>query len=88
MEKFFGALLFVAGVSLFGLVGYATIKSISSNGEVDYCYVEMWSPDRMAPQFQLFGHRPWRQDRMIGVYPTIDEAKSRADLLGCRVGTK
>lgn len=81
-------LLLLAAAALLTLIIVSVIGSIRSNGEVDYCFVEMWSPQNMAPQFQLQGHRSWRTDRMIGVYPTVEEAKAKADALGCRVGTK
>ncbi len=71
-----------------GLAGYAIYESIRSNGEIDYCYVEMWSPGQMAPQHQLYGHRPWRNDRMLGVYSTVEEARSKADVISCPVGSR
>lgn len=71
---------------LFGL--YAIGASARSNGEIDYCYVEMWSPPNMSPQYQLHGHRPWRQDRILGNYPTMDVAIKEAELMQCPLNKK
>lgn len=75
-------------LGLFGFGAFATISSVRSNGEADYCYVEMWSPGQMAPQFQLYAHRPWRSDRMLGVWPTVDEARTKAELVNCPMGAR
>lgn len=83
LEKAFGLVVAVLGLALITLAGWAVVGSIQSNGRVDYCYVEMWSPPQMAPQYQLWGHRPWRNDRNIGVYMTLEEAKAKADAMSC-----
>ncbi len=80
-------LFFLAGVAVIGFLSWATIGSVKSNGVIDYCYVQMWSPSQMAPQYALYGHRPWREDRQMGVYPTIEEAKQKADSMGCKLNT-
>lgn len=61
---------------------------LTVGGEIDYCYTEMWSPGQMAPQFQLFGHRPWRTDRMMGVFATVEEVRSKAEALNCSMGKR
>lgn len=71
---------------IFGL--YAIVASARSNGEIDYCYVEMWSPPNMSPQYQLHGHRPWRQDRILGNYSTMDIAIKEAELMQCPLNKK
>lgn len=86
-EDVFGAVIIAAVIGVIALIGGATYGAIKSNGETDYCYVEMISPTGMAPQFQLEAHRPWRADRVLGAYPTIDEAKAKADGL-CKVGQR
>lgn len=48
-------------------------------------YVEMYSPPELAPQWMLKAHRPWREDRRIGIYVTLDEAKVKADTIGCGI---
>jgi hypothetical protein len=88
IEKFVAALFFLIFVCLTGLAGYAIVSAVRSNGEVDYCYTEMWSPPQMAPQFQLYAHRPWRADRMLGVFQTIEEVKVKSDILNCRLQTR
>lgn len=80
------ALALIFGV--LGLVGWATYGSIKSNGETDYCYVEMWSPGQMAPQYQLHAHRPWRVDRMIGNFGSLEEATSKATAINCPMGKR
>ena len=75
----------VAGIGASVFVGTAIVQATRSNGEVDYCYVEMTAPPMMAPQYQLFGHRPWREDRPMGVYPTLEDVKAKADLISCRM---
>lgn len=75
----FVAVLFV------GLAFYAILQSIKSNGETDYCYIQMWSPPQMAPQYQLWAHRPWREDRNLGVYSSVDEATKATIAIGCKL---
>lgn len=78
----------VVMVAVVGFVGYVAVESIRSNGETDYCYVEMWSPPQMSPQWMLKAHRPWREDRQIGIYPTLDEAQTKAATMGCKLNSK
>jgi len=85
-EKVLWSILLACSLSVLALVGWATVGSIRSNGNIDYCYVEMLSPMGMAPQYQLHGHRPWRTDRPMGVYPSLEEAKAKSDVLGCKFG--
>lgn len=73
---------------LLGLATWAIIGSVRSNGETDYCYVEMWSPGQMSPQYQLHAHRPWRLDIVLGNYPTLDEAAAKAEMLHCPLGKR
>ncbi len=77
------AALVVVGV---GFGGYAIYASARANGEVDYCYVEMWSPGNMSPQYMLHAHRPWRSDLVVGNYPTVDDAKAKSDIMHCPMG--
>jgi hypothetical protein len=83
---FYAAAAAVVAIVLFG--GYAIVRSASSTGEVDYdyCYIDTRAPDRMAPQFLLYGHRNWRADNDMGSYPTADKTKEAADAVGCRIG--
>jgi hypothetical protein len=66
-------------------VSYVVVEAACSNGNVDYCYVEMYSPVSLAPQYRLSGHRPWRADRVMGAFPTLEEAKAKADVIGCKL---
>jgi len=85
-EKILWSILLACSLSVLALVGWAIVGSIRSNGNIDYCYVQMLSPVGMAPQYQLIGHRPWREDRSMGVYPSLEEAKSKSDTLSCKFG--
>ena len=87
LEKAFWAIVLAAIAALAGLGIVAVAMSARSNGNIDYCYVEMLSPQGMAPQYQLYGHRPWRVDRAMGVYPTLEEAKDKADVVTCKVSS-
>lgn len=50
-------------LSIFGFV--ALYKAASSDGRVDYCYVDNVSGPTGG--YQVIGHRPWRPDTHIGV---------------------
>lgn len=88
IERVIGTLLTALGLAVIILAGYAVVESIRSNGETDYCYVEMWSPPQMAPQWMLQAHRPWRTDRQIGIYPTLEDAKAKSDSMGCKLNSR
>ena len=79
----------VLGICLTTLAGFVLLETIRSNGETDYCYVEMWSPPQMSPQmspqWMLKAHRPWREDRDLGVYGSIDEASAHAETVHCKL---
>jgi hypothetical protein len=81
------SLIILLGAGAFGLFVWMIAGSILSNGTTDYCYVEMYSPSPMAPQYSLQGHRPWRTDRNMGVFVTLEEAKAKADALGCKLNS-
>jgi hypothetical protein len=87
LENAFAIVVLALGLAIIGFLSWAVVGSVKSNGVIDYCYVQMWSPSQMAPQYALYGHRPWREDRQMGVYPTIEEAKAKADSMGCRLNT-
>lgn len=84
------SVLFITGVAfvvtgLLGLAAWGIYGSARSNGETDYCYVEVTSPTGMAPQFMLYGHRPFRADRHLGTFKDVDEARVEAKMLECPV---
>lgn len=85
LEKLLDTLLVICCLLAVLFAGYICVGCVRSNGAIDYCYVEMLSPNAMIPQFQLRGHRPWRVDRQIGVYLTLEEAKQKADLMSCKL---
>lgn len=84
-EKVWGtmAAVVVSGLLVLGAISLGC--TIKASGMIDYCYIQLVSPTEMAPQYKLVGHVPWRNDRSMGVYPTLDEAKSKADALSCPV---
>ena len=88
MEKVLLALLFAVGLSVIALVGTFIVMAIRSNGETDYCYVQMYSPAQMAPQWMLYAHRPWLPDRQLGIYPTLSDAANIAHEMGCKLNSK
>lgn len=73
--------LVVLLLMLFG--SYVVVMSARSNGETDYCYVNYRSPPDMPPIFELVGHRPWREDRYIAKFQTMDETVKAADVIHC-----
>ncbi len=77
------ALLVIAAL---GLSGYAIVGAVRSNGETDYCYTECLSLNGLPPAYQLWAHRPWRQDRLIGTFPSIEGASKSASDMVCPVG--
>jgi len=87
VEDVFVKTVYAVVVCLLALAAVAIVCAIRSNGEIDYCYVEMCSPTQMAPQYRLYAHRPWRDDRSMGVYPTVTEAKNAANELSCRLNS-
>lgn len=58
------------------------IMCARSDGRVDYCFI---SRGGVPERSKLWGHRNWTFDREIGYFDTIDDAKAKADLIGCPV---
>lgn len=87
-DKFFNVAVGTAILALVALAGIPIFKSISADGRVEYCYTDMVSPDGMAPQYKLMAFRNWREDRRMGVYPTLEEARKAADAFGCKMGVR
>ena len=88
MDRLVTFVAWMGVASAIGFAVYAIVESVRSNGDVDYCYFEMWSPTQMAPQWQLYAHRPWRPDRMMGVYPTPEDARRAADTMSCKLNAR
>lgn len=66
---------------------YVAVESVRSNGEVDYCYLSLWSTQQ-STHMALMGHRSWRQDAYLGEYSSIVEAKAAADVIQCKLQVK
>ncbi len=87
-DKIISSLFTLGFVACFLFLGYVVEESIRSNGETDYCFIHMYSPPDMAPQWMLRAHRPWREDRSLGAYSSMEEAKSKADTMGCKLNAR
>ncbi len=74
------------GVAMVLLICYLTVKSATASGEDVFCYTEMQASSETAPQYKLYAWRDWRTNRQIGVFPTVEDAKKAADVLGCPIG--
>lgn len=81
-------LLLIVLLPLVSLGIYATYKTTFASGETEYCYIEFVSPEGMPPFVRLHSFRPWRMDRIIGIYKSVDDASADANKLGCKVGKK
>lgn len=80
---------FCLGVAiLFSVLGFGLmLKSISVSGQADFCYLYM--KDTYGPvQYVLEAHRPWREDKIIGVYNSILEPVAIAAGMECPLFTK
>lgn len=86
-KKFFsilGALIVASAVGLFGLT---IVKATLATGEISYCYTTT-NHTYGTTLVKLHGFRDWREDRLIGVYPTDEAAINMAQRINCRMGTK
>lgn len=77
-DKLFDVGLFV-GLSGLCLVvalvlGSLTIMPMLTSGKVDYCYVDSYTPGKIA-EYRVYGHRPWRVDALMGITTSADEAQ-------------
>ncbi len=78
------SLAIALGVGAVALVITPIVKTISADGRVEYCYVEVPGSAVSVTSYQLWGYRPWRADRRIAVnMDTFEDAKAEADRLGC-----
>ncbi len=64
------------------------IKSVTSDGRIEYCYVDMISPQGLMPQYRLYGFRSWRPNADLGTYVSIDDAVAASKKLECKMGFK
>lgn len=63
--------------------GIMTFKSIASDGKIQYCYIEYYSPSGIQPVYKLHGFVPWRNDRDLGAYESLNQAKDAAEKIQC-----
>jgi hypothetical protein len=87
-DKFFSFIILAVLLGLVFAAGIPIYKSVTADGRVEYCYTEMVAPDGMAPQYKLMAFRNWREDRRLGVYPNLEDARKAADTFGCKMGVR
>ena len=82
-EKVFWIVVLVV-LAFLGLIGaYCAIRSISTDGQITYCYVRVYSPNGLIPSYTLEGFIPWRTDKQIGIFATLDDALAGANKMHC-----
>ena len=57
-DKFFELSIFALVVAVVAFLGFMTVKSATSSGKIDYCYVE--SIRGATGGYEVIGHRPWK----------------------------
>jgi hypothetical protein len=65
------------------LVGYPSWKGIMASGQVEHCYIDFVPLDAV---YRLKGKVDWREDPSFGDFPTVDQAKTQAAKLDCKMG--
>lgn len=76
-------LVLLAAAALAGL-GALLFKAVTASGEISYCYVYVESMHSgLPPAYKVTGFRPWRQDRHIATFASIQEAADVAAKIGC-----
>ncbi len=83
-EDFVGFCFMVMVVLIMTTGVVMLVMCLTASGKADYCYMEHRAyvqPDTIA----LKGHRPWREDREIDTFPTIEAAASAAAKIGCEI---
>lgn len=86
-DLFFRILTWVLGLVVLLLVLFASVviaESVKSDGTITYCYIE----PNVAPElpiYNLYGYRPWRPDRRIASFKTLDEAIDFSSKMQCSV---
>lgn len=59
---------------------YCFINMLLATNRAEFCYTE---PDSRGTQTYLKASIAWENDRIIGTFPSIYEAKKAADAIGC-----
>lgn len=82
MEKLLHVILLFLGLSILASAGTVIYKSLSADGKVTYCYVESTRYEGVLV-YHLYGFRPWRPDRSIGTYSSLNDVNSAVQLVQC-----
>lgn len=77
----------LAATTLLFFLAVALISSARSDGETTYCYVSYTAANNGPPAHQLYAYRPWRPDRLISNFSSLEEATTASTLLGCKIGS-
>lgn len=92
-EKLGASALIATLVFVLSLIGYVLAHTIDANGKSDYCYIERTTSNEddgqshivRITEYVLLAHIPWRTDRKIMGYKTVEDAKHAADLIECPI---
>jgi hypothetical protein len=64
--------IFALIVIALAFCGFCLVKVVSTDGQVDYCYVD--NINGRTGGYEVIGHRPWRPDAHLGVASSPDSA--------------
>jgi len=54
-----------------GFIAFIAGSAMLASGEVTYCYVDRWNE-----KYYVKGHRDWKQDAVVGVTDSAENADS------------
>ena len=81
----------VLAIILLGFLGFAVycfVRSVLSDGVVDYCYIINDGAEYKQP-YILYGHRNWKiDDRKIDMFSSMEDAMKTAENLQCKLYKK
>ena len=53
--------------------GWAILQAAQADGKIDYCYTKI-SPGVTSTDYDVVGHRRWREDRILTNFKTVNDA--------------
>lgn len=75
----------VLGFLALSFLSFLLVMGISSSGKTDYCTVETVGSNYGVNLFKVEQHVPWRPNRPVGVFFSLDEALLAAEMANCTV---
>lgn len=84
---FFSILLAVVIVFALSTLGFCLYKTIGSDGQIDYCYVEVETTPKI-PVYSLWGFRSWCSNRLITSSYKLDDVVEASTKLQCPLRSK